>query len=263
MKEAHAQAAHEELMQTEKLQAEKTRLRESILQLERESRHAESGHHQALLAQDKAKIGVDGMEKELHKVKEELLSLREEKEKQEKSIDSATVALRSLEVQVAEGKEAVAASERRVQRGADCAKKEEERVETKKQELSVLEDRLREAHTLLSQTYDSMHVERARALKELEQFEGMKLEAQQHVFAAQKVREVQTQVAPGSSAEKEKESALVDSLPAPPASSFAISDLGVFGSISSFNHNGDTTSLRDSVERLREQSHAVLRVDKR
>ena len=75
-KEAHVQAAHEELLQTEKLQAEKSRLRESVMQLEKETRHAQSVHHQALLAQDKAKIGVDGVEKELCKVKDELLLLR-------------------------------------------------------------------------------------------------------------------------------------------------------------------------------------------
>jgi chromosome segregation ATPase len=222
-KEAHAQAAHEELMQTEKLQAEKTRLRESILQLERESRHAESGHHQALLAQDKAKIGVEGVEKELCKVKGDLLSLREEKEKQERAIDNATVALRAMEVQVTEGRETLAAVERRAQREAERATQEEDRVEAKKQELSALEHQVREAQTLLSQTYDSMHVERARALKELEQFEGMKLEAQHQLYTAQKAGSLTAQQPvlvqhdsspPANMTEREK--VLVGSLPPPP-----------------------------------------------
>ena len=56
----------------------------------------------------------------------------------------------------------------------------------------------------------------------------------------------------------EREKVLVGSLPPPPVSAPVLADLGVFASISSSNHNGDTASLRDSVERLRRQSSAVL-----
>ena len=90
-------------------------------------------------------------------------------------------------MQVAESKEALAVVERKAKCEAERVKQEEDRIESKKQELSALEHRVRETQTLLSQTYDSMHVERTRALKELEQFECMKLEAQQHLYTAQKV----------------------------------------------------------------------------
>ena len=38
----------------------------------------------------------------------------------------------------------------------------------------------------------------------------------------------------------------------------ALADLGVFASISKSNHHGDAAFLRDSAERLRQQSNAVL-----
>ena len=234
------------------------------MQLEKETRHAQSVHHQALLAQDKAKIGVDGVEKELCKVKDELLLLREERGKQERAIDNATVALRSLDVQVAESKEALAVVERKAKCEGERVKQEEDRIESKKQELSALEHRVRETQTLLSQTYDSMHVERTRALKELEQFECMKLEAQQHLYTAQKVGNPPPQMVQLEVTNSQPQHAMADDgigaevVPQDAVAASALADLGVFASISKSNHHGDAAFLRDSVERLRQQSNAVL-----
>ena len=142
--------------------------------------------------------------------------------------------------------------DREVRRVQSRLQDEEKRIHEKKQELSTLEHAVREAQTLLSQTYDSMHVERSRALKELEQLEDVKVQAQHAVHRARQVRpEYIRETRPISESEAEPAASVSPQAAAGPSVKQAVPSSALLG---------DVSDLRASVERLREQSKAALQM---
>lgn len=235
----------------------------------------------AALEADKARMQMEGLVQQKQTAAAELASAVGEVESATARLAHEKVVLQGVESTLLERGEEVLGVEREVRRAQARLEAEEKRVHEKKQELSSLEHKVREAHTLLAQTYDSMHVERARALKELEQLEGAKAEAQHAVHRARLVspphalrqpepdRVVPSNVsvvAPRvkvARAEYQHEnfvpqhsttaSASATTAPVPPLLDGQTDDTSAKPPLF-----GDVSGLRSSVERLRAQSRAVL-----
>lgn len=187
-RERVVQTTHEEGLRGEKLLSEKRELRESVASLEAQTKRSAQEAAAAALEADRARMQTEALLLQKQTTAAELAAIQGAVETTTAQLAHEKEALRGTEGTAMERRDEVLSVEREIRRAQARLEAEERRVHDKKQELSVLEQQVREAHTLLAQTYDSMHVERARALKELEQLEDVKVEAQHAVHRARLMR---------------------------------------------------------------------------
>jgi hypothetical protein len=292
-KDASDRACHEERLVLDRLQQDKKDIREQISQLEIESTRVVAAHHSLVLERDQVQIAVSSLLQQKQSVLKETAVLQEGKEKVDRALFEARAALQDVEAQCTEKQGEIDAGDRRLLRGKGQLEEEERRVRVKQDELAALTLQLREAQVLLSQTYDSMHVERARALKELEQLEGAKRDATNTVYRVRRASHDQNgDGGGGDRIAGEREKQVVDAIPRPPAASAAatvVTSSGRKMNHHHYHHDRDgaaqasgvqqpiapataatatatptaiapsaSSDLRTSVELLRAQSQAVM-----